>query len=413
MNCYQKSLSLLDRALKTVPLATQTFSKSWRYFPRGAAPVYLWWGEGGYVWDADKNKYLDLICGLATITLGYAYPRVDEAIKKQLSDGIIFSLPHPLEVELSELLTRIIPCAEMVRFTKTGSEATSAAIKAARAYTDREHIASFGYHGWHDTFSVITERPKGIPSIYSELIHEFEYNDIDSLRAIFDMYPVACVIMEPVIATPPDKDFLRQVRQLCHENGVVLIFDEIVTGFRWSLGGAQEYFGVVPDLATFGKGIANGMPLNCVVGKRDIMRMFDWESMVFFSSTFGGECLSLAAGMATINEIMDKKTIEHCWKLGERVINGLTSLGIKCLGYPCRPILELPDNSPEFKTLMIQELIKRGILIHSSLGINFCYSHTIGDIDIALNAFEDSLRVIKSGKVELEGQLIEPAFKRL
>jgi len=328
-----------------------------------------------------------------------------------LLDGIIFSLPHPLEVKLSELLVDIIPCAEMVRFTKTGSEACQAAVRAARAYTGRDHIAFRGYHGWHEFYAVASKRPKGIPSVYNDYIHPFEYNDLDSLRAIFDLYPdqVACVIMEPMIVEKPLPGFLEQVKQLCYQNGALLIFDEIVTGFRWSLGGAQQYFDVIPDLTTLGKGMANGMPLNAIVGRADIMKEFE---EIFVSSTFGGECLSLAAGIATIQEMQNKDTITHCWRMGKRLVKGLTNLGIQCLGYPCRPMLVLPNDSLYTKSLFVQELIKQGILVHPGMLINLCYSHSKSDIDRTLEAFENVLNSIESGKTILEGEIGQPAFRR-
>lgn len=408
-----KSLEYLARAEKVIPTCSQTFSKSWRYFPKGAAPVYLKGGYGSRVYDVDGNVYTDYILGLGPITLGYCYPKVDEAILDQLSSGIILSLPHPLEVELSELLVNIIPCADMVRFSKTGSEVTSAAIKAARAYTNREHIAQFGYHGWHDWYTAKTNRSKGIPLVYDSLVHTFEYNDLDSLRAIFDLYPdqVAAVIMEPTVIVSPLSNFLSQVRELTHQNGAVLIFDEIVTGFRWHLGGAQTYFRVIPDMATFGKGMANGMPLNCVVGRADIMKMYDWEGEVFFSTTFGGECLSLAAGLATINEMGEKGTINHCWNLGHKLIKGLSDLDIEVIGFPCRPFISHPFTEKE-KTFVIQELIKRGLLVHSGFLINLCYSHTFFDIDMLLNAFEDIMKLISNNKISLEGEIVQSAFRR-
>lgn len=411
---FTESLEYLERAKKVIPCQTQTFSKGPNYFPQGASPVYAEMGYGSHLWDVDYNEYVDFILGLGPITLGYNYPATNTAIVKQLRlGGITFSLPHLLEVELSELLVDIIPCAEMVRFSKTGSEVTSAATKIARAYTGRDHIAFRGYHGWHDWYSVTTERSKGIPGIYNRYIHQFEYNNIKSLEAIFAMYPdqVACVIMEPMIVEEPALGFLETVKMLAHQKGALLIFDEIVTGFRWSLGGAQEYFGVTPDLATFGKGIANGMPLSAVVGRADIMKECE---EIFFSTTFGGECLSLAAGISTIKEMREKKTIDHCWSMGKRLMGGLTDLGVKVSGYPCRPaITDEYLLKPETKTLLIQELIKRRILLHSGLLINLCYSHTEEDIDKMLNAFEEVLRGIKENRFELEGSLIQPSFKRL
>ena len=415
MSCYQKSLKLLDRALERIPLATQTFSKGYNYFPKGVSPIYLEGGEGSYVWDVDGNEFIDHVLGLGAITLGYRYPVVDDAIMHQLyTSGYIHSLPHPLEVELAELLVDIIPCAEMVRFLKTGSEATSAAIRVARAYTGRMGIAFFGYHGWHEWYSVSSERNKGISKSLLKFIHSFNYNDINSLHRVLDREGIATVIMEPMIVHPPKDDFLQQVKELTHKHGAILIFDEVVTGFRWSLGGAQEYFGVIPDLATFGKGMANGMPLSAVVGRADIMREFE---DVFVSSTFGGECLSLAAGLATIQEMKDKDTIGYIWELGRKLMSGLRKVGLEVDGFPCRPAILTPF-SPEEKALFIQEYLKRGILLHSGFLINLCYSHTEEDINQTIEALGEAYHIVQktvsSGDWSiLEGEIIQPAFRRL
>lgn len=409
-----KSFEYLSRAEKVIPVCSQTFSKSPSYFPKGAAPVYLGNGYGSHVSDIDGNRFIDYILGLGCITLGYNYPEVNRAITQQLKDGIIFSLPHPFEVELAELLVEVVPCAEMVRFLKTGSEACQAAIRAARAYTGRQSVAFCGYHGWHSWYAISTERTKGISMSLLKYIHRFEYNDINSLRNIFAREGIAAVIMEPMIVYPPKDNFLQQVRELCTKRGAVLIFDEVVTGFRWSLGGAQEYFNVIPDLAILGKGIANGMPLAAVVGKKEIMREFE---DIFVSSTFGGECLSLAAGLATIQEMREKGTIAHCWKLGKQLMNGLNNVGLETAGFPCRPAIIKPF-SPEEKTLFIQEIIKRGILIHSGLLINLCYSHTEEDIDKTISVCEQAIKVVRktvaSGNWNiLKGEIIKPAFRRL
>ena len=413
-----KSLGLLTKAEQLIPCQTQTFSKGPDYFPKGAYPVYLQRGQRGQVWDVDGNRYVEFICGLGAVTLGYNYPAVNEAIMRQLQDGIIFSLPHPLEVRLAELLTEIIPCAESVRFSKTGSEVTSAAIKAARAYTGNYGIAHWGYHGWHDWYSIVSDRPKGIPPIYKNFIHTFEYNNIESLERIFFLNngvtrKIAAVIMEPVTFTPPKDNFLQDVKDLTHKNGAVLIFDEMATGFRMALGGAQEYFRVTPDLATFGKGIANGMPISAVVGKREIMEMFEERNEVFFSTTFGGECLSLAAAIATIEEMRQKDVISYIWNLGRKLMREVNRIsGLKAVGYPCRPMIVMENETPESKSLLMAELAKRGILIHSG-ALNLCYSHTDDDIDRLIWALTVSMREIKEGKVRLEGQVAKMSFRRL
>ena len=409
---FTKSLEYLNRAERIIPIASQTFSKSPKYYPIGASPLFIEKGLGSHVFDIDGNEYVDWVCGLGPITLGYHYPAVDNAVIEQLNKGIIFTQPSPLETELAEKLVEIIPCAEMVRFLKTGSEACQAAVRIARAYTNREKICSWGYHGWHSEFSVITERPKGIPQSFSDYILPFAYNDIDSLKEQLDKHPgeVAAVIMEPVIATPPKKGYFEELQKLCKVYDILLIWDEVVTGMRWSLGGASEYFNIVPDLVCLGKGIANGLPLSVVCGKREIMKMMEWDSPVFVSSTHGGECLSLAAGLATVNEMQTKKTIEHCWNIGKKLRDGLSAIGLETIGYDCRPSLVLP-NDQVWKSKLLEQLFLRGVMIHIGGLINVCYSHTDSDVNKTLNAFEDILRIID--KVELKGQVAVPAFRRM
>src|SRR5262249_28202669 len=243
---FDESMALLARAREVVPGASQTLSKGPAMFVEGAYPVFLERGQGCRVWDVDGNEYVDYVLGLASITLGYAYPPVVEAVARQLERGSIFSLPHPLEVEVSERLTRVIPCAEMVRFVKTGSEADAAAVRVARAATGRDVILYSGYLGWHEWYAITTPRSKGIPKDFSRLVVPFEYNDLASLdRALAEHHGrLAAVIMEPVLLDAPAPGFLAAVKALTHRHGALLIFDEIVSGFRWAVGGAQECFGV-------------------------------------------------------------------------------------------------------------------------------------------------------------------------
>src|SRR5574342_1230178 len=286
---FERSDALLKRAREVVPGASQTLSKNPGMFPETAYPVFLERGRGCQVWDVDGNEYVDYILGLASITLGYDYPAVTEAVRHQAGQGSIFSLPHPLEVEISERLTEIIPCAEMARFFKTGSEANAAAVRVARAATGREAIAFCGYHGWLEWYAITTPRSKGVPKDFARLVAPFNYNDLPSLERALDenFGKVAAVIMEATLVDAPARGFLEAAKALAHQHGALFIFDEIVTGFRWAKGGAQEYFGVVPDLATLGKGLANGLPLAAVVGKREFMAEAGGDD-VFVCSTFGG-----------------------------------------------------------------------------------------------------------------------------
>ena len=320
---YKKSEQLLNRALKSIPLASQKFSKSLTQYPRGVSPFFIERGRGSKVWDVDGNEYIDFVNSLAAVTIGYCDKDVDKAVQEQMKNGVTFSLPHTLEMEVAEKLIEIIPCAEKVRFAKNGTDATSASIRIARAYTGKEHIAVCGYHGWQDWYIGSTTRDLGVPKAVKELTHKFEYNNLESLEKIFQEQELACVIMEPMNIEYPQDNFLKKVKELAHKNNALLIFDETVTGFRYSLGGAQELFDVTPDLATFGKGMANGYPLSAVVGSNKIMQKVE---DIFFSGTFGGETLSLASANAVIDKYKDKKIIEYFYEVGSYLIKKLNQL---------------------------------------------------------------------------------------
>lgn len=422
-----RSLALKAKAERLIPSCSQTFSKSPSQFVQGAAPVFLVRGQGSHVWDVDGNEYIDYAMALGPIILGHNEPAVTEAVIRQLRDGVTFSLPHPLEVELAQLLTDIIPCAQMVRFGKNGSDATSGAVRLARAATGRELIASCGYHGWQDWYIGTTTRNRGVPKAVQTLTISFEYNHLESLQRIFAEHPrqVAAVIMEPVGVEPPREGFLQAVQGLARREGAVLIFDEVLTGFRVALGGAQEYFGVTPDLACFGKAMANGFPLSAVVGRRDIMRLFD---EVFFSFTFGGETASLAAAAATIAELKYRDVIAHLWRQGARLEDGYNQLArqaglgrvTECIGLPPRTVITFKDESGDesmlFKSVFQQECLARGILFTG--GHNICYRHSPQDVEQTLMVYREALEVlaeaIHAGDAArwLKGPPIVPVFRR-
>ena len=288
---YSESTKFLHRAEKSIPLGSQTFSKSRTQYPVGVSPLFINKARGAYVWDIDGNKYIDLVNSLAAITIGYKNKNIDNSVRKQMKKGTIFSLPGTLEAEVAELIIETVPSAEMVRFAKNGSDATTAAIRLSRAYTGREEIAFCGYHSWQDWYIGSTSMNKGVPKDVAKLSHRFVYNEIESLRKIFDSKPnkIAAVILEPMTSEYPKNNFLSEVKDLAKKNNSVLIFDETVTGYRYSIGGAQLEFNVTPDLTTLGKGIANGYPLSAIVGKKEIMKEIE---NIFFSGTFGGELLS-------------------------------------------------------------------------------------------------------------------------
>ena len=268
---------IYERAKKLIPAGTQTFSKGVSQFVDGFSPKYLDHGKGAYVWDVDNNKYLDYIMGCHPLILGYADPDVNQAVFDQMEKGSTFSLMNELEVIVSELLVEAIPSAEMVRFGKNGADATSAGVRVARAVTGRDHIAYCGYHGWHDWYIANTDLNSGIPEFNKKLAHSFVYNDIDSLEKIFKDFPnqVAIVIMEPLTILTPEKNFLHEVKKITNHYGALLMFDEIITGFRFSHGGAQELLGITPDLTSLAKGISNGVPLSAIVGKKEYMDTLD------------------------------------------------------------------------------------------------------------------------------------------
>lgn len=426
-NRFKISNDYFHQARNLIPSCTQTFSKGYTQFPFGAAPIFIERGRGSRVWDVDGNEFIDYAMALGPVILGHADPVVNKAIFSQLESGITYSLPHRLEVEVAGLLREIIPCAEMVRFAKNGSDATAGAVRAARAYTGRDMIACCGYHGWQDWYIGSTTRNKGIPSSVRSLTTTFDYNHPESLKKLFDSHKnqIAAVIMEPVGVVEPAGGFLENVKKMTHDHGAVLIFDEIVTGFRLSLGGAQEYFGVTPDLACFGKAIANGMPLSAVVGRKEIMSEFD---EIFFSFTFGGEALSLAAAMATIRQIMKKEVIPHLWEKGEILKRGYNELARKhrlekitqCIGLPPRTVVVFSETGKQdplvLKTLFQQEAIRRGILCSGSH--NICFAHSTEDIEKTLAAYDEALRIlanaIADGNIRrfLEGEIVQPVFRK-
>ena len=422
-----RSEKLVQRALTVIPGISQTFSKNPNQYVRHVTPSYIERGSGGHVWDADGNEYIDYPLSLGPIILGHGDPDVQSAVREQLEDGTIFSLPHQLEVEVSELLCEVIPCAEMVRFGKNGSDATSAAVRAARSFTRRDRVAVCGYHGWQDWYIGSTTRDSGVPKQVAELTHSFTYNDPASLEGLFRKYPgeIACIIIEPVATEAPQDDFLSKVAEISRSNDAVLIFDEVITGFRLALGGAQEYFSVTPDMACFAKAMANGYPVSAVVGQGDVMSQFE---QVFFSGTFGGETLSLAAAKATINKMQREPVIDRLWEVGGRLQSAYNQisadLGLaavtSCEGLAPHTITPFLDASGApslaLRSLLQQELAFRGILF--LVGFNVCYAHSDTDVDITVAALRESLEVVaeavENGSVEelLKGPAAEPVFRQ-
>jgi glutamate-1-semialdehyde 2,1-aminomutase len=401
---FTRSEELLERACRTIPLGTQTFSKSPTQFPLGVSPYFIKKGRGSRVEDVDGNAYVDFINALAAITLGYNDPDVTEAVTAMLEDGTIFSLAHPVEMEVAERIVEMVPCAEKVRFGKNGSDATAGCVRIARGFTRRDRIAVCGYHGWQDWYIGSTTRNLGVPQATQDLTVRFMYNDIESLAALFRKHPgeIAGVIMEPMNAVQPKEGFLESVRELAHANGALLIFDETITGFRFSNGGAQEMLGVTPDLASFGKGLANGYPVSAVTGRADVMKLME---EVFFSFTYGGETLSLAAAGAVLDKLRREPVVETMKARGTALVEGVDALIAKhgvghflsTSGDPTWSFLNMKDTNGydvwTIKTLFLQETIDRGIL---ALGThNMSYAHSEADVAALLDCYDAVFPILK------------------
>jgi glutamate-1-semialdehyde aminotransferase len=423
-----RSDALYERAKPLIPALTQTLAKGPGQHVRGVAPKYLQRGKGSHVWDVDGNEYIDFSMAIGPLSLGYANPTVDAAIRAQLEDGITFSLMHPLEVEVAEMVRSMVPGAEMVRFSKTGCDVTTAAVRLARAFTGRKKVLCCGYHGWHDWYISVTDRDRGIPGEVAALTNTFAYNDIESVRAALDD-ETACVILEPTVFEEPKPGFLAELAALCKARGALLVFDEMWTGFRVALGGAQERFGVTADLACFSKAIANGMPLSVLTGRTEVMRLFDKD--VFFFTTFGGEALSLAAAKATMEVMRTENVPAQLERKGAGLraqYNELAaSLGLdctRCVGLGCRTLVMFESkgvaagaNPLEMKSLVQQELIRRGVLwggFH-----NLSHAHSAADLEHLMLAYREALGVLKDalghGEVRqrLLGEPVEPVFRRV
>jgi glutamate-1-semialdehyde 2,1-aminomutase len=414
---------LYHRALGLIPSVTQTLAKGPAQYVNGVAPKYLKKGKNAHVWDVDGNEFIDLNMGIGPLSIGYAIREIDDAIRAQLEDGITFSMMHPLEVEVAELIREVVPNTESVRYSKTGADVVSAAVRLARAFTKKNKILCCGYHGWHDWYIAVTDRNNGIPTVIEDLTFTFNYNDIESVKDSIDD-DVACIILEPFVFQAPANNFLQELRKLCDEKGILLIFDEMWTGFRVSLGGAQEYFGVRADMALFSKAVANGMPLAILTGRTDIMALLDKD--VFFFTTFGGEALSLAAAKATI-EYMRKNDVQRVIaEKGKRLREGYnkiaSSLGMtytSCSGFDCRTIMTFDasaGNPLEMKSLVQQEMIKRGVLWGGFHNVSF--SLTEDDIDHILASYAEVLPILKNavetGNVRelLRGEPVSPVFRK-
>jgi glutamate-1-semialdehyde 2,1-aminomutase len=431
---FERSRELSRRAHELIPAGTHTYSKGDDQFPLNS-PGFIERGDGCRVWDIDGNEYLDWGMGLRSVILGYGYPRVNEAVLAQIAKGTNFLRPAPVEVELAEVLNELIPSAEMVKFAKNGSNVTSAAVRLARAYTGRDYIALCKEHpffSFDDWFIGTTPANAGIPETVTQHSLTFHYNDIESLQGLFNQHrdQIAAVIMEPVTLEEPKGNFLAEVRDLTHKNGALLIFDEMISGFRWHLSGAQAYFNVTPDLSTFGKAIGNGFSVSVLAGKREIMELggikHSQPRVFLLSTTHGAETHSLAACIATIQEMKDKDVISHLWKIGEALKNGLNDLAaemgladfISCVGYPVSPAVITKDRDGQvsipFRTLFMQEMTAQGVLMPY---ISLSLAHQQCDVDLTLAAARETFdvygRALEDGIDNyLVGPPVKPVFRK-
>ena len=423
---FTKSNILFKKAIKVIPTASQTFSKSYMQWPLNISPLFLKSGKGCEITDVDNNKYIDYLLALMPIIIGYANKEIDRAVYSQAKKGSILSLSHPKEVELSEKLIKIIPYAEMVKFSKNGSDVLSAAVRLARASTNRDYIAVSGYHGWHDWYIGTTSRNYGIPKVVRNLTKKFNFNDINSLEKILgkNQEKFAAIVLEPDTFEEPNIAFLKEVRKICDKHGIIMIYDEIICGFRTMLGGAAKKYKVFPDLGCFGKAMANGYPLAALVGKKKLMENL---GQVFVSGTFAGELLSIEACLKTIEVLKRDNVIDNLIKLGKflkaelnkkleekKLIDEVTFEGNDW--WPRLNIKNTEINKNLFTSLLRQEFISNGLFLGASL--NLCASHnsdnvrrkTIKKFSKALDSFYEK-KTSKDPESFLKGSMLESVFK--
>lgn len=397
---FKKSNEMFDYAKQLIPGGVQA---SRRPFVPGLSPVYMVRGKGARCWDVDGNDYIDYTLSLGPVILGYAYPRVNEAVAEALESGVVFTNNHPVQNELAEKLRKLVPSAEMSTFFKSGSDATSAAVRIAKTYAVREKVARCGYHGWHDW---CCPNEKGVPKVLNDYVFGFDGNKPETLEAIFKEHPneIACVIIAPETVNPAKmKESLLAIQKMAHENGAVFILDEVKTGFRIALGGLQEYVGVTPDMTTVSKAMANGFPLSAVLGKREIMEA---ANQTHISATFNGEFLSLVASLATIQELEDRQGIRHIWKMGERLLGGLndairdSGVSAKAISepYPPMPIVRFTDEDGRIRSahemLWFRQAIGRGILVCGHVWF-ISLSHGEQEIDRTIEVLGESFKAVK------------------
>lgn len=407
------SAALQTRAHQLIPGGCHTYAKGDDQYPINA-PGFIARGLGCHVWDVDGNSYIEYGMGNRAVSLGHAYPSVVAAVRAELENGCNFTRPAAIEVACAEQFLELISGAEMVKFSKDGSDATSAAVRLARAYTGRDLIGICADHPFFSTddwFIGTTPVNAGVPEAVRALTVSFRWNDLDSARALFDAHPgaIAGLILEAARMSDPAPGYLQDLQDLCHAHGALLILDEMITGFRWDAGGAQKYYGITPDLSTFGKGLANGFSVSALAGKREFMRLggldhTDRPRVFLMSTTHGAETHELAGAMATMRVFRDEPVVETLYRQGERLKAGAEqAIGrhgleqfVRIVGKPCCLAYESrdPDGQPSqaFRSLFLQETIRRGVLMPSLV---VSYSHTDDDIDRTVDAIDGALSVYR------------------
>jgi glutamate-1-semialdehyde 2,1-aminomutase len=426
---YSKRLNEL------IPGGAHTYSRGDDQYPSNA-PQILESGKGAYVWDPDGNKFLDYGMALRANTLGYAHNEIDEAALRGAKSGNNLTRASLVELKAAEVIIDLIPGAVMVKFGKNGSTVTSAAIKLARAYTGRKYIVRCSEHpffSYDDWFIGDTPMTGGIPEEVSKLTLSFNYNNIESLQKVFDEHPeqIAGIILQPAESVHPTNGFLHKAMELCHKNGALFILDEMITGFRWHIAGAQAYYNIVPDLTTFGKAMANGYSVSALVGKREIMNLGgiqdEGKERVFLvSTTHGAEMNGLAAFVKTVDFYKNHDVVDHLWDYGQKLIDGMNAIAkelsiedhFKMTGIPCSPNYATFDANGEpslaFRTLFSQEMIKNKVLIP---WVALSYSHGEKELKLTLDATKKSLIVYKKALQEgidkyLVGSVVKPVFRK-
>jgi glutamate-1-semialdehyde aminotransferase len=423
-----------------IPGATQLISRRASRFAYGVSPIYAARAQGSHLWDVDGGEYIDWMCGVGAIILGYADPVVDAAVKERIDQGTIFTINHEVEIELAEELVRTIPCAEMVRYAKGGGEACAIAVRIARGATGRDKVLFCGYHGWHDWYmaaNLVDDKqlddnlfpgiePIGVPRALAGTALPFRYGDLAMLEGLLKQHQgeVAGIIMEPMRSEYPAPGYLEGVRELATRCGVVLIFDEVSCGFRPALGGAQELLGVTPDMAVFAKAISNGYPMGAVVGKREVMEP---ARRMFISSLYWSDTVGIVAALTTIRELRRRNGVAHIAHITELLQQGLNAAAaeagapVRCLGTRAHLSLQfqVEDSLAQKKaiTLYVQEMAKRGII--ATPGIFVGCAHTEDDVAQTVAAAREAFGIIQEGLTQdrlddlLECELQTDLFRRL